>query len=288
MRLRTRCTAATSLLLGVMLAIGGVPGTATADTGPAPLRQAHAHNDYEHPRPLHDALDHGFTSVEADIWLVDGRLLVAHDLADVDPSRTLRSLYLDPLDEVAKKNGGSVYPGDRGPFQLLVDVKSEAEVTYAALDKELKRYPKLVTHWRHGREKTRAVTAVVSGNRAFDLMARQKVRYAGYDGRLSDLASDAPASLMPLVSDNWTTHFAWNGDGPIPADQREKLRTIVDTAHAKGYRLRFWETPDTAGPARTAVWTELRDAGVDHLNTDDLAGLQDFLRQDSSRLGAGP
>lgn len=28
-----------------------------------PLPQAHAHNDYEHPRPLHDALSHGFTSM---------------------------------------------------------------------------------------------------------------------------------------------------------------------------------------------------------------------------------
>ena len=74
---------------------GRRPGTAA----PAryPLRHAHAHNDYEHPRPLLDALDHGFTSVEADVFLVDGQLLVAHDPADLDPARTLESLYLDPL-----------------------------------------------------------------------------------------------------------------------------------------------------------------------------------------------
>lgn len=57
-----------------------------------PLPQAHAHNDYEHDRPLQDALSHGFSSVEADVWLVDGELLVAHDREDVDPSRTLESL----------------------------------------------------------------------------------------------------------------------------------------------------------------------------------------------------
>lgn len=283
MTLRTRLSAATSLLLAAVLAIGGVPGVATADAGPEPLRQAHAHNDYEHTRPLHDALDHGFTSVEADIWLVDGELLVAHDLADVDPSRTLRSLYLDPLADIAKSNGGSVYPGYRGQFQLLIDIKSDGEATYTALDKVLKRYPKLVTHWRNGRDKTRAVTAVVSGNRPLDLMEQQKIRFAGYDGRLSDLTSGLPASLMPLVSDNWTTHFTWNGDGPMPADQRKKLRGIVRTAHAEGYRVRFWETPDTAGPERTAVWTELRDADVDHLNTDDLAGLRDFLTTERHR-----
>ncbi|HEY3789313.1 MAG TPA: hypothetical protein VGL71_10685, partial [Urbifossiella sp.] len=36
---------------------------------PSPLRHAHAHNDYEHKRPLLDALEQGFCSVEADIWL---------------------------------------------------------------------------------------------------------------------------------------------------------------------------------------------------------------------------
>ena len=44
----------------------------------SPLDHAHAHNDYEHARPLLDALDCGFGSVEADIYLVDGALLVAH------------------------------------------------------------------------------------------------------------------------------------------------------------------------------------------------------------------
>jgi len=31
------------------------------------------------------------------------------------------------------------------------------------------------------------------------------------------------------------------------------------------------------GPQRDAVWGELLAAGVDHLNTDDLAGLEVFL-----------
>ena len=42
-------------------------------------------------------------------------------------------------------------------------------------------------------------------------MAAQKVRYAGIDGRLTDLDSNAPADLMPWISDRWDTHFRWNG-----------------------------------------------------------------------------
>jgi glycerophosphoryl diester phosphodiesterase len=108
-------------------------------------------------------------------------------------------------------------------------------------------------------------------------MLAEPVRYAGYDGRLADLESGMPASFMPLVSDNWTRTFTWNGEGPMPATEQEKLRLIVARAHEHGYRVRFWATPDQPGPARTAVWRELLDAGVDHLNTDDLDGLRRFL-----------
>src|SRR5262249_40110861 len=105
----------------------------------APLTHAHAHNDYEHTRPLIDALELSFCSVEADLWLVDGKLLVAHDLKNAKRERTLESLYLDPLRARVRANDGRVFRG--GPtITLLVDVKSEAVTTYAALDDVLKRY----------------------------------------------------------------------------------------------------------------------------------------------------
>ncbi len=73
--------------------------------GPKPLPRAHAHNDYEHDRPLLDALGHGFTSVEADIHLVNGDLFVAHGPDEIKPERTLRSLYLEPLSTRIARNG---------------------------------------------------------------------------------------------------------------------------------------------------------------------------------------
>ena len=266
-----------------------VPGHDTALTV-EPLSQAHAHNDYEHERPLQDALDHGFTSVEADVWLVDGELLVAHDLRDVEPGRTLESLYLDPLVERARAEGGRVYRGHDGVFQLLIDVKSAAGPTYAAVHEALAEHKRIMTSFRDGRTHRDAVTAVISGNRDLAAMQAQRVRYAGYDGRMGDLDSGLPASDLPLLSDNWTKHFTWQGVGPMPEPERARLDDIVDRAHAAGYRIRFWATPDVAGPARDALWGELLDAGVDHLNTDDLAGLEAFLRAragGSDRPGRG-
>ncbi|ADD43195.1 phosphatidylinositol-specific phospholipase C/glycerophosphodiester phosphodiesterase family protein [Stackebrandtia nassauensis] len=281
-----RNTSAIAAAAAVLLVTtSGATAAATCDpAGPKPLDQAHAHNDYEHDRPLFDALDHGFGSVEADVWLVDGELLVAHDAGDVDPERTLQSLYLDPLSQIVADNGGAVYPDWDGSLQLLIDIKSDGEDTYRAIDKVLTKYADIMTRFADGDVESNAVTAVISGNRPRDVMEDQKVRYAGYDGRLSDLGTDTPADFMPLVSDNWGKNFSWNGDGEMPADQRDKLRDIVTQAHESGYQVRFWATPDEAGANREAVWRELVEAEVDYLNTDDLAGLRDFLVDDISSL----
>jgi hypothetical protein len=250
----------------------------TGHRGPRPLWRAHPHNDYEHPHPLYDALGHRFGSVEADIYLVGDQLLVAHEPAELDPARTLESLYLDPLAALVRTNHGQVYRDWRRPLQLLIDIKTEGSSTYLELDRHLRRYRHLFTTFAHGRVHPGPVTAVVSGDRAARApMEAQAVRRAFYDGRLTDLGTSAPASFIPLISDNWTQNFTWSGAGAFPGAERQKLRGIVAQAHARGQKVRFWATPDTPGPARDALWAELLAAGVDCLNTDDLAGLAAFL-----------
>ena len=269
----------TLLLVAVLgfLGLGGAPAYA-ADV--VPLARAHAHNDYLHQRPLLDALDAGFQSVEVDVWLVDGELLVAHDLEDVVPGRTLESLYLAPLRERVKANGGNVYSGDDNSLQLLIDIKSDGPATYLAVHEALKRYQSILAKFTPAGAKDGAVTAVISGNRPRELMLDQKVRYAAYDGRLADLNSDLPASFLPLISNRWTSIFSWRGVGPIPEAEAQLLRDIVAKAHADGRRVRFWATPDDIGTNRAAVeavWAELLDAQIDYINTDQLDDLQAFL-----------
>lgn len=260
-----------AVLVLTVLAFGA---TATrAQTAQSALDRAHAHNDYVHARPLRDALDRGFGSVEVDIWLVDGALLVAHDRDSVQVDRTLEGLYLAPLRAHITARGGQVHPA-RPPLTLLIDIKSHADSTWAVLAPLLARYGDVLTAWRGDTITVRPVVAVLSGKRPIATVRAQHERWAALDGRLDDLTARrrAPVAVMPLVSDDWEKITTWRGEGAEPRHVRRRVAQAVSRAHAQGRRIRFWNTPDTP-----AVWQLLVECGVDLIGTDDLERLRGFL-----------
>lgn len=262
----------TSVAVGGAHACAQVAETKAGSIGtPVPLVRAHAHNDYEHARPLLDALDCGFCSFEADIHLVDGELLVAHDRIRTRQDRTLTALYLEPLRRRILEKGGRVYRG--GPVcTLLIDIKSEGEPTYELLHRQLARFSDVLSVFTDGKIVTNALIVVISGNCPRAAMAAQPLRYAACDGRKADLDSDVPVGLVPLVSERWGSLFKWRGTGPMPESEHALLRALVEKAHARGRRIRFWGTPETP-----EFWRVIYDAGVDLLNADKLVLLRDFL-----------
>src|SRR5258705_2932259 len=116
--------------------------------------------------------------------------------------------------------------------------------------------------------------AIVTRNRAKEMVAVEAVRYATYDGKLADVDSTAPATLIPWISSNWTHTFRWGGSGNFPESEKHKLKEIVRKAHEKGRRVRFWSTPD-----KPVFWQELLSCDVDLINADDLEGLEPSLSQ---------
>lgn len=241
------------------------------------LTQGHAHNDYLHERPLLEALERGFVSIEADIFLSDGKLLIGHTQADLRPERTLEGMYLEPLVEWIKKHNGSVHASGQ-PLILLIDIKTDAASTWESLHPLLLKYREILSETVDGKFQPRAVTVIISCNRAIEKILATRPQLAGVDGRLSDLESSLRADEMPLLSDAWAKHFQWRGSGPMSDAEAQKLRDIVTKAHSTGRMVRFWATPETV-----PLWRELQSAGVDLIGTDQLERVEEFLKQSAGK-----
>lgn len=245
-----------------------------SQTAPSPLPNAHAHNDYEHERPLFEALSHGFTSVEADVHLINGELYVAHDHpSDLSQTPTLKALYLDPLARWVEQHEGQVYTDYDAPFYLMIDVKTKAVPTYEALKKLLLPYRTILHHYENGVLQPGPILIFLSGNRAIELAQQENLRLVGMDGRPSDIGKGYSSDFMPVISDNYRKHLSWRGKkkNKKPAEL-EALKKWIAEAHEEGKKVRLWATPE-----RKKVWRVLLEAGVDFLNTDQLSELQGFL-----------
>ena len=239
---------------------------------PSPLLRAHAHNDYLNKRPLLDALDQGFCSVEVDIFLRGQKFHVAHTRFGIRKDRTLEEMYLKPLAERIKRNKGVVFPGQKR-FILLIDIKDDGDEAYPVLDRLLTSYGSLFTAVLHGKHRPGPVTAILSGARPRALVEKDQTRYCALDGRPGDLGDKAATDLIPLISDKWSNHFKWRGRGSFPPDERRRLSDFVKRSKDDGRILRFWAVPD-----RIEAWKVLHESGVDLINTDKLKELALFLR----------
>ncbi len=248
---------------------------------PSPLLRAHAHNDYMHEHPLLDALSFGYTSVEADIHLIDDTLYVAHDKEDIRMGRTLCKLYLQPLKKIVMSNNGRIY-GKEIPFLLLVDIKSDADSTYRALKRVLNEYRSMLTSYENGKIEEGAVTIIISGNRPLQIMKNENRRYTFYDGRPSDLKNNLQATLMPLISANWNDYFKWQGQGAFPENEGKRLAQLVDSVHSRHRKLRFWAT-DVISKNQDNFWRALIDYNIDFIGTDKLEQLKDFFDSSSRK-----
>ncbi|MEO0330641.1 MAG: phosphatidylinositol-specific phospholipase C/glycerophosphodiester phosphodiesterase family protein [Bacteroidota bacterium] len=240
-----------------------------------PLPNAHAHNDYRHKRPLLDALAHGFTSVEADVLLIDGELYIGHDMPDGNHSLpTLKDIYLEPLQKRVKEQNGKVYAGYEGEFYLMIDIKTEAEPTYVRLKEVLLPYKGMLNYQQDGVNHPGAVTIFLSGNRPIAQVQQEALQLVSIDGRPDDLGQGYSADFMPVISQHYRAIIDWDGKQPISAKQQKALKKLTHQAHREGKKVRLWATPEN-----TLVWESLLETGVDFINTDHLTELQQFINQ---------
>jgi len=224
----------------------------------------HSHNDYAQPKPFYAAWEAGAVSIEADVFLVDGDLKVAHDRKDIKPSRNLRSMYLEPLLKELPKSNRRVL--------LLVDIKENGTAVLPVLLKQIAPLSRYLTTVRDGKRTERQLLIVASGDRPVAEIQALNPRTVFVDGRLSNGTPEpADPNLAPLISDSWTGQFKWTRANGISLSDQAKLAEITYRTHKNGQILRFWATPDDPN-----FYPVLANAGVDLIGTDFLTRLAAF------------
>jgi alkaline phosphatase len=226
------------------------------------VSNAHAHNDYLHPVPFYTAFNAGFGSIEADVYPVNGILLVAHNKKDIHPQRTLKSLYIEPLLNELAKNSRHV--------KLLIDIKENYELSLQILLKEiepLKKY--LVT----SKDADKPLTILISGERPPPAEYINYPSYIFFDDDLKLHHNEEEWKRVGQVSLSFERYTSWKGENEIDKKDKKLLQHIVDTVHHAGKTIRFWAAPDNE-----ASWKLQMKLGVDLIGTDQIDKLAIFLR----------
>lgn len=227
---------------------------------------AHSHNDYAQPSPFLLAYQEHFGSVEADIHMVGGELLVGHDAEDLKPERTLENLYLIPIRD---------RHDPQRKLQILIDIKTDALPTLGILMRVLQKYPTLIT--------SPNIRFVISGNRPDPKMYAQYPGFIWFDGRLEQQYTPAQLSKIALLSEDFTKLSGNSTAIPLPQTARDRIQSAVNKAHAWDKPTRLWGNPDYP-----EAWEELMKLGIDYLNTDHIQQLAEYLKNRNKSLKSLP
>jgi alkaline phosphatase len=227
------------------------------------VSNAHSHNDYEQPVPFKMAYSAGFGSIEADIFFINGDLLVAHDTTELKRKMRLEDAYLKPLLSGIQNNNGFPFSDTLKKLQMLIDIKTGSINTISQLIILLKKYPLLIKN----------ISWVITGNRPDETLFSTYPSFIMFDGELYKNYSAKALSKIVMMSDNFKNYSLWDGKNNLQLTDENILKAAINKSHQLHKPVRFWNAPDNEN-----AWKALMHLQVDYINTDHINALTNFLK----------
>lgn len=214
----------------------------------------HSHNDYEQTVPFWTAFSAGCASIEVDLFLQEGQLLVAHERESIRANRTLQSLYLDPIQKGIES--GLI---DSIGFHLMLDLKTDGVSTLAKVVEVTSSYQEMM----YSAQNPMGLKLVISGSRPAVKNYDSYPDWIFFDYQSQVLTSDLPWEKIAMVSLSFRGFSVWNGKGRIVESEKAKLEEFIAKVHSFQKPVRFWASPDGK-----SAWKAFSSMGIDYINTD--------------------
>lgn len=260
-------------------------------------KPVHSHNDYWRDTPFWSALSVGAVSIEADVFLINDTLYIGHEIAALTESRTLRSLYIDPILTVLNRTNPSTpftsafsSSTPNGLFDtsssqtlyLFIDLKTPGSTTFPAVISALAplREAGYLTTFNGTSVNEGPITIIGTGSTPLDQVQGVSPRDYFYDANLAFLSttlSNITADVSPIASAQFSRFIGEIDGTEFNSTQLETLREHVSYAASKGIVGRYWDTPAWPVSTRNAVWRTLITEGVGLLNADELGDAAGFV-----------
>ena len=226
------------------------------------VANAHAHNDYLHPIPFYNAYNAGFGSIEVDIFPVNDILYVAHHKNEILPHRTLKSLYIEPLQKELAANNSR-------PLKLLVDIKENYKLSLDLLIREIEPLKQYLSTPQEGK----SLIIVISGTRPPPAEYKNYPAYIFFDDNFILKHSTEEWVRVGLISRPFNKISEWKGEGVMNRKDKKRIRGMIDSVHSAGKPFRFWAAPDSK-----TSWKLQKKLNADLIGTDRIDELANFLR----------
>lgn len=227
--------------------------------------KAHSHNDYEQKVPFWYALGAGAQSIEADVFLENNELFVAHNQKDISKERTFENLYLKPIEQALELSLNT-----KLPVQILIDIKTDAKTTLQKIVSEINKHPKIINQ--------KTFSFVISGNQPKPEEYSSYPDFIKFDYQNTKNLTPLQWEKVALISLNFKQYSNWNGKGGLTEEDLPKVTNIIKEAKAFKKLIRFWAIPDSK-----TSWDFFANAGVDYINTDKPKDCVEYISTLKSR-----